>query len=457
MTPRSWSIIICIYLLLSYAAGGDAASPAPSESELPAAWAQRSIALEASPWVRLIDSLSRSLNTPIIASVPPHWEATPWRGRATEVLDAIAQQAKGTWRFAEGCLLFVPDLLAPPAVEKAAAAAGGFPSPLFEFLAGLEDVQLATLAVGQTLPIATLSERQRSVLGRALAPSGGISTEDRTRLLTQGQLRCVLRAGAVLFWRGEELSRAAPEGLFEWREGAVSAARRAGRASDVRLRVGAAQALLGDSPILTLKATAPYTLAQLHRQMQPWWQGTELILSRRVREIPVVLSRGRWQVAKVLALAQVVTHTELRQVGGLLFWEYSGATLNVHRLHRDASECARLYPFYRRLIAALLPAPENALAPFTPEDVLSPALKPYPQLTVVQKNFALERYGLFCLLPPTEVEQRGAEMECFPFAWVQCIFIVPSGEGSSLHFVQWMGPVYNYIWLAHHARQRGRG
>lgn len=456
MTRRSCKIIICAFLLLRCAAVGDTASSALSGSELPSAWEQRPIALEAGNWVRLIDSLSSALNIPIVASVPPRWEATPWRGRVTEVLDAIAQRAEGTWRLAEGCLLFVPDLTVSQEAEKAAAAARGFPSPLFEFLTGLDDAQLATLAAGKTLPIASLSDRQRSVLSRVLTQQGGFPPEERNRILAQGQLSCVLRAGAALFWRGEELSRASQGGLFEWREGAVFAAIREGRTADVSQRVGEAQALLSDSPPLTFKVTATYPLSHLHQLMSPSLRGKELILSRRAKDISVVISKGRWQIAKMLALAQVVTHTELRKVGGLFFWEHTGATLNVHRLHREAQECARLYPPYRRIVAALLSAPGNSLAPFAPGDFLQPSLKPYTQLTTVQKNFALERYGLFCLLPPTEVEQRSADIECFPFAGVQCVFVVPNEGGSPSQFVRWMGPVYHHVWLAHDVK-RARG
>jgi len=448
----SCKALICASLLVCFVTEGYTASPLPNNSGIPAAWGQRSIALGASNWVRLIDSLSSSLNTPVIAFVPQRWEVTSFRGRVTEVMDAIAQRAQGTWRFVDGCLLFVPDLAVSQGTEKAAAAARGFPSPLFEFLAGLDDAQLATIATGQTLPIASLSDRQRSVLSRALTQQGGISAEERNRILAQGQLACVLRAGAVLFWRGEELRRAQSEGLFEWEEGVVFTVIKAGRERDLSHSLSEAQSLVGATSTITLKVTAVYPLSQLQKLMQSSSKGKELILSVRTRQIPVVISKGRWQVAKILSLAQVVTHTELRKVGGLLFWEYTGATLNVHRLNREAQNCERLYPPYRRIVAALRNAPDNSLAPFTPEDLLQPSLKPYAQLTIGQKNFALEQYGLFCLLPPTEVEQRGTDIECFPFAWVQCIFIVPNRGGSPSHFVRWTGPVYNYAWLAHHAK-----
>lgn len=394
--------------------------------------------LPPSDWKTLIANLSNQLHLGIVSFECDAWKSRQFDGSAGEVLNSIAVLSRGR------CVItdvggYIAPTLDPRYELETQVKRFPYSDPLLPFLQSLNPQHLVILRKGESVKareIISGSMYQKLLeVGKEIPNFQSVIQQ----IIEKGVMRCYLGAGVAIFWRGEPIrvrngKFAYPDSNLDWHRRFL--------VRDVSELIKSARRICGNGRIRISKPT--WTVGELVPRLVTAPAKEAVVVSKLVRSERIVVSKGVWDRARLLALLQAATHTELRKVGELFYIGRTQESMIMHQARNGILRCEYMWKVLKPIIAEFIGSPINETEPFEESIFLQPKLVPFSTLSFEEKLFVLSRYGIREI--NTADSERASECECFihPLIWVIFYFregtrVRQKGKG--------IGPTYNYCWL----------
>ena len=353
-------------------------------------------------WAEAIETLSKQLETPIVAFKPSREIDTkqlPNDGDAKILLSAIAQASQAQWIWWNDSLLLSKNLV-PYSLKLIPEAPLNPKKPegmeWAQLLTSFTKAQLDAFQKGESIALADLTQEQQSLYFKVF---DGFRNGDPKK--PNAKIIIFINSSAFVYLRGYSTYNilADPQVL------AIPALTNSYVPIDdliaprVKPLEGQEYKFLEDNSV-TLKTTSALTLLQLceliNAELQPE-NKVMLQASRQVAESKVIVSRGIWQAKKLLKLVLEATQTKVRRVGNLAVLTPSTESLFAQDMasegelrFREAFDSEAAWNSALPVLRKLYQSPLSGSNKLIPEDYLfDPQLIAYEKLSLEQQKWLI--------------------------------------------------------------------
>lgn len=422
------------------------------------------LSLTDSDWPTIIDKVAESVGASIVAFVPktsdiPTNKEMPLKGDAKEVLGRLARNTGGVWRGTSQSLIlakdFVPEYFSFTTSNEWEKFIDQRPMPKLDavtlFMGSFTPEQVAKLARGEALKLSELKPDQQQLLIQASLDNPPTNKILPDMIAAGYGLSISINSQAISYWRGELIADLQddlgvgeevlkqPPGPF------LPSAGLAGLGLEETIQI--AKPFL-QSKNLTVDKTTLFTLDQISALLRPTLK-MPLVISKQLKNERLVISKGQWDAATLVAMLQIATDSEIRPVGNLIVLS-PGAVARTHsylsgtEVQNSLLQMELEWRMIRPVIEKLLLNPASTTVPMTANLILNPQLTFFSQLSPEQKSWLEYELGA----PPATLVQS-SEASNIEIGFVPSInfkFSLPENPKKTWHWG--FTPISEYVWFA---------